>query len=327
MKSYGTGLAPQTKEEWLAERKTYLGGTDAPSVVNVGWGCQLRLFNDKTSVPKDFEAEEPYYFRRGKRLEGIAAAYYAEKTGREVCYTTRSSVPGKPYLSVNMDRIIYRKDDPEKKDPGYLELKVVGEWPFRKIQKEGARDEYALQVQWGMAVSGCAWGAFGIYCPQLDELLAWDFRADKLLGETLLEKGDDFWCFHVECGVPPDPLPEGSKACEGCEWSLTCRGEAVVPASAGVIDRPDLEHLVAKFAEVKGMGSEAEQAAESLRDEILEAVKKQPGVYRCGKYELPIRAQTQKKFQGELLKKADPEMYEKFRVPQTFFVVPKPEEI
>lgn len=228
MSSTTTKPFNQTYEEFVAARKNGLGGSDAASVVSKGtYGCARKLFYDKTDEPKNVDDSENKYFRRGRRLEGIAASYYEEKTGRETWTTTTFKVPGRPHLTVNVDRLVSRKaDEAGSKEPGYLELKTVGLFSFKKIQKEGLPLDYVIQVQWGMAVAGVSWGSFGIYCPDEDELLHWDFEADKALGEALLEAGDDFWNINVQCRVMPDPLPEIRAACIYCPWNVTCRGYA-----------------------------------------------------------------------------------------------------
>lgn len=316
----------KTYAEFVAQRQEYLGGSDFASVVNKGrYGCSRKLGYDKLGYAKDFDDSDRMEFRRGRRLEGVAAALYTEQTGRETWITTTISVPGRPHLSVNIDRFIAKIEDKEKANWGYLEIKVVGRHSWFKIKKDGLIDDYVIQVQAGMAVADVSWGAFGIYCPDLDEMVCWDFEADKAFGEHLLEAGDDWWQFHKECKVLPEPLPIDSPPCEGCPWAITCRGEA--PANAGTVSRPDLEGLAAKFAEVKGMGSEAGDAEESLRAEFMEAVKGAPGIYVCGKYEVPFTITKTKRFSQPLLKKDNPALYEKYMVEGETRTVRKPKLI
>jgi predicted phage-related endonuclease len=314
----------QSYEEFVAARKSAIGGSDIASVVNAGrYGCSRKLFYDKMDFPKDFPDEDKPEFRRGRRLEGIGAAYYEELTGRTVKYTTPCAFPGRPHLRVNIDRIII---DPNRTEHGVLEIKTVGRWSFNKIKKEGLIDDYSLQLQFCMAVSGRSWGAFAIYAPEQDELLHWDVEYDPELGELLLEKADDWWNFHHECGVLPDPLPETSPQCEGCAWSLTCH-QKVIPVGAGqTFDRPDLESLLAKFAEVKGLGSEAKQAEEELKAEIREKIKEVPGTYVCGKFEFKFTVTDQNKFSSKALQKKYPEIYEECREKSSVKTLYKPRE-
>lgn len=314
--------------EFVQARKKYIGGSDIASVKNVGrYGCARKLGYDKLDYPKDIPDEEKMEFRRGRRLEGIAANYYSELTGRETWVTSTIFVPGKPHLAINIDRFIAKVEDKEKKSWGYLEIKVMGRFAFLKAKKAGLIDDYILQVQYGMAVAAVDWGAFAIYCPDTDEMIHWDFEADKDLGEHLLEAADDFWNFNIECKIIPEPLPEGSEPCSSCPWQITCRGSIQAPANAGVVVRNDLEPLAYRLAEVRGMGSEVEQAEEALKEEFIEAVKGVPGIYVCGKWEVPFTVTKQKRFSSELLKKKDPALYESLRVESEVKTLRKPKEL
>lgn len=317
-------MKDQTYEEFLAARKRAIGGSDIASVLNAGrYGCQRKLFYDKKSKPRDFDDSDRMEFRRGRRLEAAAADFYVEKTGRELHPLKTVRVPGKPFLAANLDRAIAAKD---RKDLGALEIKVVGRFSFLKIKKEGLIDDYSLQLCYNMAVSDMKWGAFCVYCPDLDELIHWDVEYDSALGEVLLDKAEDFFSFNIECNMEPSPLPEGSLACLSCPWSISCRGSVPVPANVGVVERPDLEPLVARLAEVKGMNSEVEQAEESLRAEILEKIKEQPGTYRAGKYEFAFKVAEQKRFSSEDFKRSNPELYEKFRKSSVTKTLTRPKE-
>lgn len=304
----GTTRTNLTREEFLADRLTFIGGSEIASVMGVGFGCPRRLVYNKLGTPSE-RNDDRMEFRRGRRLEGIAANYYAEETGREVYTTTKMSFPGRPHLSVNMDRIIFRKEDEAQADPGYLELKVVGRFSWFKILKEGLIEDYILQVQYGCAVTGFSWGAYGIYCPDMDGLLHWDIKADKELGAHLIEAADDLWNLNVQLKILPEPLPEFGKVCANCEYLARCRGQAA-PTDT-VFERPDLEDLAGKLREVRGMGKEAEEAADGIREEILAAIGRKPGAYRFGKYPATVISSTTKKFSAEILKKEAPEMYEK----------------
>lgn len=325
-----TEMKERTREEFLAERKGFIGGSDISSVMGIGdWACRRKLVYDKTGVSKDFDDSDRPEFRRGHRLEAIARAYYEEKTGRKTKPTGKAvRVPGKQHLGVNMDAWVWRSD---RKDPGYLEIKVVGRETYFKIKREGLHDAYILQLQYGIGVSGLEWGSFAIYWPDGDELLHWDHDAEPALIERLLEEADDCWVLNIEHKVLPSPLEEGAKACETCAWAITCRGNVVLPdANRGIVSRPDLEGLITKFAEIKGMSKEATDAAESLREEIIDQLggeKAKPGIYRAGKFQFEYKISSQRRFSSEALKKEEPDLYEKFRKETTTRTVTTPKEI
>lgn len=213
-----------SREEFLAARKKFIGGSDIASVVGAGdFACARRLGYEKTGVEPDFDSSDKPEFRRGNRLEPVAAAYYVEKTGRRVREAKTVTVQGKPFLGVNMDRLVWRENDD---NPGYLEIKTVGKFSMMLIKKEGLYQGYISQVQFGMAVAGLSWGSFAVYSPDDDELLYWDFEADKEIGEMLMERAEEYWQCHVQTKILPAPLPEIKNVCIGCDFRVKCRGVA-----------------------------------------------------------------------------------------------------
>lgn len=328
MKSGSAIRSDQTREEWLLERREFIGGSDIGKIVGASrWGCPRSVAYEKLGVEKDFDDSDKAEFRRGNRLEGIASEYYSELTGREVFYTTRCHVPGKKHLAISMDRVVYKKEDTERLNPGYLEVKVVGRFSMNKIKKEGIPEEWVTQVQYGVSIKNFSWGSYAIYSAEQDELIHFDVVADRELGEVLLEKADDFFNFNVLCKILPDPLPDDSIQCQGCPWSITCLQRVIPASSKEIIHRPDLEGLVAKFAEVKGLGSEAEQAEEEIKAELMAAIGEKPGVYRAGRFEFPFTITEQKRFKGELLKKKNPSLYEECRETTIVKMLKKPKEV
>ncbi len=297
-------------------RKRYIGGSDAPSLVNVGdWSCELKLFNDKTGVEPDFDDSDRAEFTRGHRLESVAADFYSEKTGRMLQKAEVRKVPGKPWLAVNMDRIVY--DD--AKGAGYLEIKVVGRETYYKIKKEGIHDAYIIQTQWGMAITGLKWGAFAIYWPDGDQLIHMDFEANPILQAKLLEKGEDFWLLNVQNEIPPNPLPVGSKACKTCNYRIGCSRADPEPTEGetGIVDRADLKQLALDLKETRAYKKEISDRESEIKNEIIEAIKETPGLYRFAPGEplLKYSETTSERFDSTAFKKAEPDLAKKFTKP------------
>lgn len=203
----------------MASRKGCVGGSDISHVVGEGdYACSRKLYFDKIGQTPDFDDSNKPAFRRGRRLEPVAADYYAEATGRTLSPIGRIVSKTHPNCAVSADRMVYKEGDTS---PGYLEIKTVkSTFPIRK---KGLYKSYVLQVQFGMAVMGWSWGAFAVYQPLDDELLKWDFEADKELGSALLDAAQKWWADHVLARNPPAPLPLESKPCEDCPFRLTCR--------------------------------------------------------------------------------------------------------
>ena len=145
----------QRREVWLQERKSGIGGSDAPAVLGVSsFKTQLELFNEKLGLADATQQTERMEW--GLRLEGAIVEAYAEKTGRAVVkrepYTiTRSSKH--PFMFATLDAEV---EDP-KLGRGTLQAKCSEyDWD------EETPTEYLVQIQHEMEVGGFNWGSLAL---------------------------------------------------------------------------------------------------------------------------------------------------------------------
>jgi putative phage-type endonuclease len=255
----------QERQAWLTERKKGIGGSDVASLFGVGWGCKRRLWYDKRSVPEDYPREENAAMELGQVLEPYFAEKYAEKTGRFITLHHSPFVhPDHEELRVNVDRLIWESDS--KRAP--LEVKSCGRAAFYKYKREGLPEDYILQLQHAMLVTGATWGSFAIGSRDSGELLYWDVdRSEQICNEILVE-GPKFWAM-VENGPAPDALEPDDPRCSKCAWRRTCQGNALIQVTTG--DMPQAEHLrplLAEFDERKALFEQAEELLEETKEEF-----------------------------------------------------------
>ena len=96
-------MGTMTREEWLAERRTGIGGSDAAAVLGISpWSTPVDVWLDKTgrSAPK----EETEAMRIGTELEDFVARRYEQETGRTVQRYNRMLHRG--CLLGNFDRLV-----------------------------------------------------------------------------------------------------------------------------------------------------------------------------------------------------------------------------
>ena len=134
------------------ERLTGIGGSDAASLFNIGFGCRRRLWYQKTQTPEDFPREESDAMALGKALEPFFIEKYAQQAGRHIAsvgdFMAHAEIP---YLIVHVDAYVY--DDARftgQEDvhlPGVLEIKSCGRGAFYKYKREGLPEDYILQLQ------------------------------------------------------------------------------------------------------------------------------------------------------------------------------------
>jgi predicted phage-related endonuclease len=164
--------------------------------------------------------------RRGHRLEGLVAEFFAEETGHTVI-----EAPGTlqhvdhPHWLANLDRIAYRPQQPA--NPAVLECKSRT-WRSARVENwrgDEPPDGPSLQSCWYLAVTGYQ----AAYVAGLvdDDFVWFRLERDEELIGMLTAAVDQFWNGHVLTGVPPEP--DGSQATTellACLWDV--RAEASV---------------------------------------------------------------------------------------------------
>lgn len=256
------------------ERLSGLGGSDAASLWNIGRGCKRRLWYKKRNTAPDFPMSNDNLLRRGTALEPIAAREYAKRTGRKLYPGEFVHHQRHPELIVHVDRWTTGEDG--RKQP--LELKTMQREEFSRLKKTGIRDDYNLQIQWTMMVTG-AFGraSWGVLWPDGFETLAFDVEQDLELATALMEDGLKFWAT-VENGPMPDALPPKDPRCRQCQFRIRCKGAELaaleaLEAPVGEMVRDEaLAPLVTEYAERKAIVEDAAALLSETEVAIKQAI-------------------------------------------------------
>lgn len=218
---------------WLAERKKGIGGSDAGAVFGEKYGCPRALFLDKTGVEPDYEHSEATLdiFERGHALEPIIADRFARETGWKVRRMPARVSKEKPWMRVNVDRLIESVDnaEPGYEGPGYLEAKTANEHVFLDMLAHGMPEHYVLQSQHGLAVTGWKWGAFAVLEPYTFRFLWFKFKRDEKLIAVIERVEKAFWK-QVQAGEIPAKLEDfNDQRCQSCVYRRGCRNAEALP--------------------------------------------------------------------------------------------------
>ncbi len=194
------------KIEWLKERQTGIGGSDAAAILGVNpFMTALELYEDKTTeIVSEGELTGP--MKRGIALEPIAADLYVEKTGRMIMQTGQKRHPTYPFMIGNVDREIVSEET-----PGILEIKCPGLQIMAKIKAHGLEDYMMVQLMHYLAIYDYEWGSFALFNAERWELIHFDLEADQDFISILMEKESIFWHDHVVPRIPP-PTDTDSKS-------------------------------------------------------------------------------------------------------------------
>ncbi len=145
-----------SREQWLQIRKQGIGGSDAAAVCGLSrWKSPVDLWLDKTGELDPEPSGEAAYW--GTLMEPIVRQEFSRRTGLHVeehPYVMQH--PEHPFMLSNIDGLI---EDP-KRGLGVFEAKTANAFA-RPDWESGLPDEYALQVQHYLGVTGLsfAWVA------------------------------------------------------------------------------------------------------------------------------------------------------------------------
>lgn len=201
----------RNKEDWLKERKKYLGGSDIAAILGQSkFATAVDVYLSKKS--DSIEEKDNPAIRWGHYLEDAVACAYADKTGFKVEKHEGLIVhPDYPFIAGNIDRWAI---DTANNKSHILECKTSGFLRRNDWGKEELTDDipsyYIMQVAWySMLVEA----ALKVRTEKVDIAVligGQDFRIytyykDKELEAILLKKGVEFWQNHIEKDIPPAP--------------------------------------------------------------------------------------------------------------------------
>lgn len=283
-----------TRAEWLKERRTGLGGSDAAPAAGLSkWMTPLELWMDKRG---ELERRESEPMRWGTLLEPLIRQEYANRTGRtlEVRPYQLLRHPKYPFLFVTPDGIANAERLYEGKTARTAE--GWGQPGTNEIPME-----YTLQVQHGLMVLGLVVADVAVLVGGQD-LRVYEVEADSELQEMLLDREAAFWA-KVQNGSPPDPVSEEDikrrwRFSNGSRITASPEIEALVErwTSGSVYLREEAEMVEGCKNEVRAfMGEAAELVSES--GELLATWK---------------NCRPAAKFDAEKFREAHPDLYKQF---------------
>lgn len=199
-----TATAKMSSTEWLALRKTGIGGSDAGTVCGLNpYSSPMKLFHDKTG--QGIEELDNESVRQGHDLEEYVARRFTEAAGLKV---RRSNYMYRnveyPFMIADVDRLVVGED-------AGLECKTASAYNADKWKDGNIPLHYIMQCYHYMAVTGKrAWYIAAV-------ILGKEFVYRKLVWNDgiisrLIEMEKDFWENHVLTGRMPEP--DGSQACD-----------------------------------------------------------------------------------------------------------------
>lgn len=193
-----------SREEWLAWRRTGIGGSDAAAVIGLNpFRSRIEVYADKMGMMP--EKEDTESMRLGRDLEDYVAQRFCEETGKKVrrnnfmwCHDEHRC------MIADVDREVIGEN-------AGLECKTTQAWGGKVIMKGEIPLTYYVQCMHYMAVMGYD----RVYLAVLifgKGFFHFTIERDEDEIAALVAAEASFWRDHVEAGISPDP--DGSQSAE-----------------------------------------------------------------------------------------------------------------
>jgi putative phage-type endonuclease len=190
------------KQEWLRERKNYLGGSDLGAIAGLNpYRTALDVYLDKTS--DDISEETNAAMRWGNLLEDVVAKEYAQVTGYDIEIEPNTIYhPEYKFLAANIDRWVDRWVNNgthilECKTAGFTKAKEWGDLGTDQIP-----ESYLVQVAYYAAICDVPKVDIAVLIGGQDFRI-YTYERNKELEEKLIKIACNFWHNHIEKRIPP----------------------------------------------------------------------------------------------------------------------------
>jgi putative phage-type endonuclease len=279
-----------SREEWLAFRKKYIGGSDAGAVVGLNpYSSPYALWAEKTGRVPGFEGNLTTTV--GSYLEELVANLFEQETGKKVRREKATIVnDAYPFACADLDRVLVG-------EKAFLEIKTTNSLPaMKKIRGGEFPEQWWCQVVHYMAVCEMekAYLAVLVNCR---ELKTFELERDEAEIKALMDAEAAFW-ENVRNDTPP--AVDGSEATT--EALTTIYGESV----PGTVELFGREQLIDEYETIKRQL----KALGERRDEIENVLKTDLGDNErglCGKWTVSWKTQTRQTLNAKALQAAHPE--------------------
>jgi len=187
-----------SKQEWLRERKNYLGGTDLAAICGLSpYRTALDVYLNKTS--DDITEETSPAMRWGNLLEDAVAKAYSEDTGYTIAIEPNTIYhPEHKFLGANIDRWVDdKKYVLECKTAGFTRGKEWGDLGTDQIP-----ESYLVQVAYYAAICDVPKVDIAVLIGGQDFRI-YTYTRNKPLEDKIMKIGINFWHNHIEKRIPP----------------------------------------------------------------------------------------------------------------------------
>ena len=290
--------AGMSREEWLRWRTKGIGGSDVSVIAGVNpFRSIFQLWLEKTGQvePEETENDNTHF---GNVLEPVVKREFSKRTGLKV-RAKRALLQSEeyPFMLADLDGVIY-----ENGKMNLFEAKTASAYK-QEIWEKGIPEEYVLQVQHYMAVTG----AEKTYLAALvgGNRFYWKVvrRDEQKIAEIIaLEKA--FWEENVLAGK--EPVPDGSGA------TTDFLNEKYASSNGNTILLPEEAlSLCRRYEELSGQLNELQDKKDAVSNQLKNFLKNnESGV--IGEYRVTWKQVTSMTFDKKRLERENHALYEEY---------------
>ena len=290
--------AGMSREEWLRWRTKGIGGSDVSVIAGVNpFRSIFQLWLEKTGQvePEETENDNTHF---GNVLEPVVKREFSKRTGLKV-RAKRALLQSEeyPFMLADLDGVIY-----ENGKMNLFEAKTASAYK-QEIWEKGIPEEYVLQVQHYMAVTG----AEKTYLAALvgGNRFYWKVvRRDEQKIAEIIELEKAFWEENVLAGK--EPVPDGSGA------TTDFLNEKYASSNGNTILLPEEAlSLCRRYEELSGQLNELQDKKDAVSNQLKNFLKNnESGV--IGEYRVTWKQVTSTTFDKKRLEKENRALYEEY---------------
>lgn len=278
-----------THEEWLEQRKTGIGGSDAAVVCGLNpYTTAYTLWADKTGRLKPKEENEA--MRQGHDFEEYVAKRFEEYSGKKVRrknFILQHDEYG--FITANIDREVVG-------EKAGLECKTTSVMNLKKFKNGEFPDQYYTQCVHYMAVTGYEkWYLAVLILNQ--GFYVFEIHRDEEEIAALVEAEKNFWETYIIPDVPPPVDGYISTNASINEIFTDAGGECEL------IGRSMVQNYLALKESRKQINFEIRKLEQQIKTELGECE-----IGYCGKYTVKWRKQKKASVSRDLLKQVYPKI-------------------
>lgn len=286
------------REEWLAIRRKYIGGSDAGAICGLNkYASAIDVWRDKME-PQE-EVEEPTEaMRQGTDLEDYVAYRFSEATGRKVRKNNNMMVSRKyPFMLADIDRQLIGEN-------ALLECKTTTMFNQKAWEDGLVPQSYYCQVQHYLAVTGMdrAYIAVLIYGR---DFIWYQIDPDPEYMEHMIHREAEFYHRNMVDGIFPSP--DGSKAASDALIHLYPGGNTDVFVS----DSQALSEDIRNYLEARELAKNYDRQ-KKLLEQTIQMRMGNHELLQCGSYEVKWTPVESKRLDTKRLKADHPDIYDQY---------------